>query len=174
MRLGPAAPRSRVKHSTTEPLRSLVVRMYQNRFYSLFNPQHCYNVSEEGIICEMKTHTISCAHTQGTTLHINRANYGRTSIDTCKHPYGIERLHNDTNCESNNSSAIVRDLCEGRVSCQLIADGTTFGDPCPGIYKYLDVDFECMESGSTFSFILYTLYKGLHALRGFFCPPPPL
>ena len=95
----------------------------------------------------MKTNTISCAQTPGTTLYIKHANYGRTSTDVCKHPYGIERLHNDTNCRDNNSLSIVRNLCEKRVSCTITADASLFGDPCYGIYKYLEADFECQVSG---------------------------
>ena len=104
-------------------------------------------LAEEGIICELKTSTISCAQTHGTTINITSANYGRTSRDVCEHPYGLDRLHNDTDCRAPNSLAVVKGLCQQRVSCTLTADAHLFGeDPCFGIYKYLEVDFECVKS----------------------------
>lgn len=106
---------------------------------------HCEQ--EEGIICELKTSTIGCAQTPGSTLNITSANYGRTSRDTCEHPYGLDRLHNDTGCRASNSLSVVKGLCQQRVSCTLTADGSLFGeDPCLGVYKYLEVDFECVET----------------------------
>ena len=104
-------------------------------------------ISEEGFICEMKTNTISCAQTPGTTLRITLANYGRTSAEKCKHPYGIERLHNNTNCMANNSLSVVKHLCEYKASCTLTADNSIFGEPCYGVYKYLEIGFKCEESG---------------------------
>ena len=107
-------------------------------------------LTEEGIICELKTSAISCAQTPGTTINITSANYGRTSRDICEHPYGLDRLHNDTNCRAPNSLSVVKTRCQQRVSCTLTADASLFGeDPCFGIYKYLEVDFECVETGIT-------------------------
>ena len=96
----------------------------------------------------MKTNTISCASTTGTTLNIIYANYGRTSRKICEHPYGLERLHNNTECRAPSSLPVVKELCQQRVSCTITADGSLFGeDPCFGVYKYLEVDFECIKSG---------------------------
>ena len=103
-------------------------------------------IAEEGFICEMKTNTISCSQTLGTTLHIVHANYGRTSAERCQHPYGMESLHNNTSCIANSSLSVVQGLCEDKISCTLTADNSLFGEPCYGVYKYLEVDFECKES----------------------------
>lgn len=106
---------------------------------------HCEQ--EEGVICELKTNSIGCLEYPGTTINITFANYGRTSRTTCEHPYGLERLHNDTDCRAPKSLEVVKELCQQRVSCTLTADATLFGeDPCYGIYKYLEIDFECIES----------------------------
>ena len=114
----------------------------------VFSRRGSYCIVEEGFICEQKTNTISCAGTPGTSLNITYANYGRTSQTVCEHPYGLERLHNDTNCRARNSVTIVRGICQDRVACTLKADISLFGhDPCRGVYKYLEVDFECMKPG---------------------------
>ena len=39
---------------------------------------------------------------------------------------------------------IVKDSCEGRESCVLEPHTGVFGDPCPGVYKYLEVLYQCM------------------------------
>lgn len=117
-------------------------------------------ISEEGLICEQKSNTITCAGTPGTTLNIIYANYGRTSKTVCKHPYGLERLHNDTNCRAPGSLATVRRICQDKVACTLTADINLFGeDPCYGVYKYLEFDFECIIQGG-FKKRTYIQYSG--------------
>lgn len=114
-------------------------------------------ISEQGFICELKTNAISCADSPGTTLNITYANYGRTSKEVCEHPYGLERLHNNTNCRAANSLFIVRKFCQQKVSCTLTADVSIFGeDPCYGVYKYLEVDFQCRTTGLFLPFLNHT------------------
>ncbi|XP_060076444.1 uncharacterized protein LOC132556072 [Ylistrum balloti] len=104
---------------------------------------------EYGFICELKTHTIGCLHQPGTVLHVSFANYGRTSATVCVHPYGLERLHNTTTCSSPRSLSVIRRMCEGRSQCTITADRELFGeDPCYGIYKYLEVEVECVSPGT--------------------------
>lgn len=49
--------------------------------------------------------------------------------------------------ERSKSTAIVRDICQGRNNCNLFADNTIYGMPCPNIQKYLYVTYFCMARG---------------------------
>ncbi|XP_062599860.1 L-rhamnose-binding lectin ELEL-1-like [Saccostrea cucullata] len=103
-----------------------------------------YFIPESGIICEQKTHTISCRN--GFLIYMTDANFGRTSKETCRHPYDIERLHNNTDCRAPTSLKVMKTLCHGRQSCTITVENEMFGaDPCYGIYKYLEFDFKCVS-----------------------------
>lgn len=100
---------------------------------------------ESGIICEQKTHTISCS--SGLGIRMTEANFGRTSKDKCRHPYNLERLHNATDCRSSHSLGVMQRLCDGRQSRTITVENEMFGaDPCHGIYKYLEFDFKCVSA----------------------------
>lgn len=100
---------------------------------------------ESGIICEQKTHTISCS--SGLGIRMTEANFGRTSKEKCRHPYNLERLHNATDCKSPHSLGVMQRLCDGRQSCTVTVENEMFGaDPCHGIYKYLEFDFKCVSA----------------------------
>nr|XP_022344063.1 L-rhamnose-binding lectin CSL3-like [Crassostrea virginica] len=74
----------------------------------------------------------------GSYLVVFSANYGRLSSDVCPGPGS-----NNINCESPGSVDVVRNYCEGLTNCQLEASNAMFGDPCPGTYKYLEVNIGC-------------------------------
>ena len=50
--------------------------------------------------------------------------------------------------ERPKSTAIVRDICQGKNNCKLYADNTIFGDPCSELSKYLYVTYFCLPSHS--------------------------
>ena len=85
---------------------------------------------------------INCAGTPCSTLNITYANFGRTDFEICSHSNG-----NAIDCWSSNSTAIVTDICQERVICTLDANNSIFGDPCSGVSKYLEVHFECADTG---------------------------
>ena len=83
-------------------------------------------------------------------LTVNWANFGRTSKSTC--PYNA---NSNTNCKADNSLSIVKAACDGENSCSVQVNSNTFGgDPCGGIYKYLEIKYVC--EGNT---ILYELSR---------------
>ena len=45
----------------------------------------------------------------------------------------------NTTCNAANSLSIIEAACKGKSSCTVNADTPTFGDPCYGTVKYLDV-----------------------------------
>ena len=53
------------------------------------------------------------------------------------------------NCRSNqNIVNLIKKRCDGREKCEINVNNDVFGDPCPGIEKYLQVDYECIEKNA--------------------------
>ena len=48
-------------------------------------------------------------------------------------------------CESAKSLEQVNNLCDDKESCKVSASNRIFGDPCPGTYKYLEVNYQCFD-----------------------------
>ena len=101
-------------------------------------------------ICEYNGNSgkasISCAGKPGTHLDIEFAHYGRTARGICVHPT-ISSTFIGCTKGLGSSWAIVRRLCQGKVSCELQAQNNVFGDPCYGTAKYLEVQYTCKPSG---------------------------
>lgn len=97
-------------------------------------------------ICEWGSGTISCSVDE--KLRIDYAMYGRLTRSICaQHNTG------HTNCRSVSSMTVVRNRCQGRRSCSLQATNGWFGDPCHGIFKYLEVRYTCITTGSALYFV---------------------
>jgi hypothetical protein len=86
--------------------------------------------------CEGKAVTYSCP--SGKSLDIFAASYGRHDGTTCPHS-----AVSDTHCNAAKSTKVVKDLCDGKATCQVSATNGVFGDPCVGTYKYLTVRYSC-------------------------------
>jgi hypothetical protein len=44
---------------------------------------------------------------------------------------------------------VVEKQCDGQFSsCDVSANNGVFGDPCPGIYKYLELEYECQPTNT--------------------------
>ncbi|XP_019641242.1 PREDICTED: uncharacterized protein LOC109482841 [Branchiostoma belcheri] len=91
---------------------------------------------ETAAACEGGTLELSCD--PGWTLLIDAANYGRTSFthSTCGN-FGSD------SCVTASSLSMVRSECEGVQMCTVGASNGLFGDPCPGIGKYLEATYRC-------------------------------
>ena len=90
-------------------------------------------------ICENHAEIISCP--AGQVIRIQSGYYGRTSKTVCPH----EATHN-TNCRAHGSYMKILGSCNNKPSCRLEASNTVYGDPCFGTYKYLDVQYTCIET----------------------------
>ena len=89
------------------------------------------------ILSENKSGYISC--TFPSRIYVSEAIYGRTTDRSiCPHS-SIKTTH----CRSSTSDRKVKALCNGRRICRLKADNRTYGDPCRGTYKYLEVKYKC-------------------------------
>ncbi|XP_033126539.1 L-rhamnose-binding lectin CSL3-like, partial [Anneissia japonica] len=94
------------------------------------------------IICEGKEETLNC--TGCHLIHVLSATYGRHEDGNvyCNH----ESI-SDTNCgERDNALKVTAQHLNNTYTCSLHADHTLFAlDPCRGTYKYLEIDFECIQ-----------------------------
>ncbi|XP_078685498.1 uncharacterized protein LOC144918515 [Branchiostoma floridae x Branchiostoma belcheri] len=103
--------------------------------------------------CEYGTVQLSCLN--GETLLVIAANYGRTSTSfsgcgcwiTCR-----------TDCRSDNSLAVMRAACQGSQQCSVLAKNDVFGDPCPGLQKYLEVSYRCIIGRRQKSDVIFHSY----------------
>lgn len=72
-------------------------------------------------------------------IFIEKAIFGRTEGEiVCYHPQIRTK-----DCKSPDSEVKVKEICDGKPQCSIAVNTTTFKDPCPGTYKYLDVNFIC-------------------------------
>ena len=103
-------------------------------------------------VCEWGSLTIFCG--AGEKIRIDYALYGRLTRRICSQ-------HNTqhTGCRSGSSMAVVMNHCHGRQSCRLEATNGWFGDPCHGIFKYLEVRYTCITTGrKLYSYFVLALY----------------
>ena len=99
------------------------------------------NSEENGeIICEHFEKNITCPY--GQVIKVENANYGRTSQIPCQN----SRKYITTNCKASNSLQKTKEICEGKRTCILRALNTVYGNPCPGVIKYLEFRFQCVNS----------------------------
>ncbi|XP_076340873.1 latrophilin Cirl-like isoform X2 [Tachypleus tridentatus] len=93
--------------------------------------------------CEGRELKISC--NDGDHIRLVRANYGRFSISICN-----DKGNTDWSviCMSDRSFLIMQDRCSGKSSCSVFVSSESFGDPCPGTLKYLEVQYHCISPNS--------------------------
>ncbi|XP_057217667.1 adhesion G protein-coupled receptor L2 isoform X6 [Triplophysa rosa] len=74
-------------------------------------------------------------------IMIESANYGRTDDKICDaDPFQMENI----NCYLPDAFKIMSQRCNNRTQCIVITGPDVFPDPCPGTYKYLEVQYECV------------------------------
>ena len=92
-------------------------------------------------ICNGHRRTIRCK-SRTKTMQIHQAFYGKRNGHDCRGP--ISYRDTVTDCMKNTAFDSVHYLCNGRQSCDLAAESALFGDdPCPGVNKYLEVQYSC-------------------------------
>ncbi|XP_077863043.1 L-rhamnose-binding lectin CSL3-like [Saccoglossus kowalevskii] len=95
-----------------------------------------YEIIQTELVCEHQTLHLEC---DCGFIHILSANYGRKDGVTCGGPIKT------TNCSATTSYNIVYDVCDGEISCDVVAENGVFGDPCVGTFKYLEVKYHCNQ-----------------------------
>lgn len=86
--------------------------------------------------CEGGSLEIKCD--VGKEIVVVDANFGRTSRNVCN-----ENNKPFPNCISRRSRIIITEACMLEQRCTLSASISVFGDHCPGVRKYLEVDYAC-------------------------------
>ncbi|KAJ7393802.1 hypothetical protein OS493_003465, partial [Desmophyllum pertusum] len=91
-------------------------------------------------VCDGYTRQIDCF--DGQHIHVDEASYGRQDTRTCR-AIGAGST-SDTDCDASVSVRyVLQQLCNNQKSCSLSANSALFGNPCPGTYKYLQVEYHC-------------------------------
>ncbi|XP_045568824.1 adhesion G protein-coupled receptor L3, partial [Salmo salar] len=89
--------------------------------------------------CESYPIELRCPGTD--VIMIDSANYGRTDDKICdSDPAQME----NTRCYLPDAYKIMSLRCNNRTQCVVVAGPDVFPDPCPGTYKYLEVQYECV------------------------------
>jgi len=58
-------------------------------------------------------------------------------------------LTKDPKCDASSTAEIVRKACVGKKSCSVIAESSSFGDPCWGAPKALAIEVQCPPTPAT-------------------------
>ncbi|XP_044874159.1 adhesion G protein-coupled receptor L3 isoform X12 [Mauremys mutica] len=94
--------------------------------------------------CESYPIELRCPGTD--VIMIESANYGRTDDKICdSDPAQMENIR----CYLPDAYKIMTQRCSNRTQCAVVAGPDVFPDPCPGTYKYLEVQYECVPYIST-------------------------
>ncbi|XP_042561025.1 L-rhamnose-binding lectin CSL3-like [Clupea harengus] len=122
------------------------------------------SLTDSSQICEAQTKTINCG--PHNVFKIHAANYGRTNSTICSDNQPPHKIDN-TNCSSSNTLSVVKESCDGRLRCSIKASNRIFSNPCPGIYKYLDISYSCvpLTSSKTCEGNISTLDCGLDVIK---------
>lgn len=79
-------------------------------------------------------------------------------------------MKNKTKWININSPAALRFRCNNRTQCVVITGSDVFPDPCPGTYKYLEVQYECVPYSKYFFFTIFWYHKTVYFASRHFSP----
>ncbi|KAJ8416449.1 hypothetical protein AAFF_G00357370 [Aldrovandia affinis] len=103
--------------------------------------------------CESYPIELRCPGTD--VIMIESANFGRTDDKICDaDPAQME----NTRCYLPDAYKIMSQRCNNRTQCAVVAGPDVFPDPCPGTYKYLEVQYECVP----YIFLCPGLLRGVY------------
>ncbi|KAG8014830.1 Adhesion G protein-coupled receptor L3, partial [Nibea albiflora] len=115
--------------------------------------------------CESYPIELRCPGTD--VIMIESANYGRTDDKIC----------DSDPAQMENTRCYLPDACNNRTQCAVVAGPDVFPDPCPGTYKYLEVQYECVPYMFLCPGILRGVYQSEHLFEsdhqsGAWCKDP--
>ncbi|VDI07251.1 CUB and sushi domain-containing protein [Mytilus galloprovincialis] len=102
------------------------------------------NFADEYTLCEGNSTNLECC--LECSIQILEATYGRTNSIVCPH----DTVFNSTKYNyTNSASTNVSNACDGKQSCLLNSTNDLYDDPSPGVFKYLNVTYECLKAEIT-------------------------
>lgn len=87
--------------------------------------------------CNGNVTWLECPDTK--IIRVTNVLYGRNNNSVCL------GQSNETlaSCDSQTALETLSTLCNGQNDCAIIPSTSLFGDPCPGVSKYADIEYAC-------------------------------
>ncbi|XP_071853832.1 latrophilin-like protein 1 isoform X2 [Apostichopus japonicus] len=98
--------------------------------------------------CERTRATLSKCSSPSRML-IEYVNYGRINKTICN----VGKVSEDPyRCRAMDSLSIVAEKCNNLTSCEFKPENDLFGDPCNGVFKYVETRYRCVDDASDFTY----------------------
>ena len=89
------------------------------------------------LACQDEQLSIECPSSY--VIHVTEAMFGRTTASICPN----ETAEASLNCSEPTALQTAARMCDNQHKCDVNVTTPAFGEPCPGVHKYLSVSFIC-------------------------------